>query len=95
MDSISTLKWRTGFLAGARVAMVVVAIPLSAYGRCDVSDVSELAGRDLSGCDLQGADLSLANLKNTNLEGANLEGAINLPDLTAKQREEACLSDCG
>jgi len=80
--------------------MVVVAIPLSAYGRCDVSDVSELAGRDLSGCDLQGADLSLANLKNTNLEGANLEdanveGAINLPDLTAKQREEACLSDCG
>jgi uncharacterized protein YjbI with pentapeptide repeats len=68
------------------MAMVAITIQLSACGNdCDVSDVKALAGRDLTECDLKGADL----------EGANLEDAINVPELSAKQEEDACWSDCG
>jgi hypothetical protein len=75
------------------MAMVAITIKLSACGEdpvghstnCDVSDVGVLAGRNLSECDLV----------KTNLEGANLEGVVSVPELSAKQEEDACWSDCG
>ena len=75
------------------MAMVAITIQFSACGddpagpstNCDVSDVGALAGRNLSACDLENADL----------EGANLEGAVSVPELSAKQEEDACWSDCG
>jgi len=84
--------------------------PAGPSTNCDVSDVGALAGRDLSKCylwpadltgaklegaNLEGADLTGANLVGANLEGANLESAINVPELSAKQEEDACRSDCG
>jgi len=38
--------------------------------------------------------LGLANLAYANLKGATLTGAINVPELSAKQEEDACWSDC-
>ena len=75
------------------MAMVAITIQLSGCGEdpagpstnCDVSDVGVLAGRNLSECDLV----------KTNLEGANLEGVVSVPELSAKQEEDACWSDCG
>ena len=73
------------------MAMVAITIQFSACGNdCDVSDVGALAGRDLSECDLRGA-----NLEGANLAGANLVDVRNLPELSAKQEEDACWSDCG
>ena len=84
--------------------------PAGPSTKCDVSDVGALAGRNLSECDLRGAnlwnaDLEGAALYDANLEGAKLEGANlkdanlvdvrNLPELSAKQEEDACWSDCG
>ena len=40
--------------------------------------------------DLRGAILEGANLYNTRLQGAK-----NVPELSAKQEEDACWSDCG
>jgi uncharacterized protein YjbI with pentapeptide repeats len=93
------------------MAMVAITIQLSACGNdCDVSDVKALAGRDLTECDLKGADreganlegailvdadLTYATLKGADLQGADLEDAINVPELSAKQEEDACWSDCG
>ena len=50
---------------------------------CDVSEIlaTPLEERDLTSC--------------TNLRDANLEGAINMPQLSAKQEEDACWSGCG
>ena len=70
------------------MAMVAITIKLSACGEdpaghstnCDVSDVGALAGRNLSACELV---------------NANLEGAVSVPELSAKQEEDACWSDCG
>ena len=84
------------------MAMVAITIQLSACGddpagpstNCDVSDKSALKGRNLSGCYLASADLYFANLAGANLRDAILEDAIG-PNLTAKQEEDACLSDCG
>jgi len=66
---------------------------------------ADLTGAKLEGANLEGADLTGANLVGANLEGANLEGANlkdamlvdvrNLPELSAKQEEDACWSDCG
>ena len=75
------------------MAMAAITIQLSACGddpagpstNCDVSDVGALAGRNLSECDLEGAIL----------RGADLKGAINVPELSAKQEEDTCRSDCG
>ena len=35
-----------------------------------------------------------AKLEGANLKNANLESAINVPELSAKQKEDACWSDC-
>jgi uncharacterized protein YjbI with pentapeptide repeats len=57
------------------------------------------SGAYLEGANLQGADLSGvyhlegAILMDANLEGANLEGARNVPLLSAKQEEDACVSN--
>ena len=49
---------------------------------------------DLKGANLRDAHLYLANLGDADLEGANLEGAVSVPELSAKQEEDACWSDC-
>ena len=80
------------------MVMAAITIQFSACGEdpagpstnCDVSDVGALAGRDLSKCYLWPADLTGAKL-----EGANLQGAKEVPQLSAKQEEDACWSDCG
>ena len=35
-----------------------------------------------------------AKLEGANLEGAKIESAINVPELSAKQKGDACWSDC-
>ena len=84
--------------------------PAGPSTNCDVSDVGALAGRNLSECDLVNANLEGANLRGANLEGANLRyadlkganlkdanlvSAIDVPELSTKQEEDACRSDCG
>ena len=71
---------------------------------CDLVNAN-LEGADLMGANLKGANLRdahlrdahlyLANLGDADLEGANLEGAVSVPELSAKQEEDACWSDCG
>ena len=56
---------------------------------------ANLAYANLAGADLKGAILENAHLSGANLVGAILEGAINVPELSAKQEEDACRSDCG
>ena len=96
LEQVDQRIQRTNKRLTVALTMMVVAaitIQLSACGEdpagpstnCDVSDVGALAGRNLSGCDLE----------NANLEGANLEGAVSVPELSAKQEEDACWSDCG
>ena len=90
-------------IALTMMAMVAITIQFSACGddpagpstNCDVSDVGALAGRNLSECDLTGADLRDANLEDAGLIAANLEDALNVPQLSAKQEEDACWDDCG
>jgi len=97
-------------LTVALTMMVVAAITIqfSACGddpagpltNCDVSDVGALAGRNLSECDLRDANLKGANLRgaelgHADLRNANLEDALNVPQLIAKQEEDACWDDCG
>ena len=85
------------------MAVAAITIQFSACGddpagpstKCDVSDVGALAGRNLSECDLRGANLKNADLKGANLKDAMLVDVRNLPELSAKQKEEACRSDCG
>jgi hypothetical protein len=82
------------------MAMVAITIQFSACGEdpslttCDVSEVlaTPLEQRDLTSCtNLVGADLGGASL-----EGAILKGAILWrANLSAKQEEDACWSDCG
>ena len=75
------------------MGMVAITIQFSACGEdpagpstnCDVSDVGALAGRNLSECDLADVNLSRANLKD----------ALNVPQLSAKQEEDAYWDDCG
>ena len=65
----------------------------------------EKRNKRLTGADLKDADLTCADLDRAGLEGADLRGAIlkdanlvdvrNLPELSAKQEEDACWSDCG
>ena len=76
---------------------------------CDASEIraTPLEGRNLTSCTnlgganlpggaiLSEANLEGANLKNADLRGANLEGALNVPELSASQEEEACWSNCG
>ena len=72
------------------MAMVAITIQLSACGNdSDVSDVKALAGRDLTENELKGA-----NLEGAILVDANLENALNVPELSAKQEEDACRSCC-
>ena len=72
---------------------------------CTNLEGANLAYANLKGAILENAHLSSANLVGANLEdawlagaileGAILEGAINVPELSAKQEEDACRSDCG
>jgi len=82
--------------------MVAIAIQFSACGKdpagpslttCDVSEIlaTPLGERDLTSC----TNLAGANLEGANLAGAILEGAKEVPQLSAKQEEDACWSDCG
>ncbi len=54
-----------------------------------------LTGADLKDANLRGANLSRADLTGANLKDANLVDVRNLPELSAKQDEDACRSDCG
>ena len=45
--------------------------------------------------DLRGANLKDADLRGAILKDANLVDVRNLPELSAKQEEDACWSDCG
>ena len=56
---------------------------------------ANLQGAYLTRAYLVDANLVGAGLENANLKGAILEGAINVPELSAKQEEDACRSDCG
>jgi uncharacterized protein YjbI with pentapeptide repeats len=56
---------------------------------------ANLEDANLKGADLEGATLTNADLEGANLKYANLEGALNVPNLSAKQEEDACRSDCG
>jgi uncharacterized protein YjbI with pentapeptide repeats len=56
---------------------------------------AKLEGAILSDANLKNAKLESASLKNAKLEGANLVDVRNLPELSAKQEEDACWSDCG
>ena len=56
---------------------------------------ANLKGANLRDAHLRDAHLYLANLGDADLEGANLEGAVSVPELSAKQEEDACWSDCG
>ena len=58
-------------------------------------EAANLRDADLKGAILVDADLEGANLEDADLEGANLEGAVSVPELSAKQEEDACWSDCG
>ena len=79
--------------------------PAGPSTNCDVSDVGALAGRNLSDCDLADANLESANLwratlreadlRDANLSRANLKDALNVPQLSAKQEEDAYCDDCG
>ena len=55
---------------------------------------SDFEGANLEGANLKGVDFTEGYLKDANLKGANLEDAYGVPVLSAKQREEACWSDC-
>ena len=69
------------------------------YGAAGVNRLSlgvqSLRDADLKDAILVDADLEGANLEDADLEGANLEGAVSVPELSAKQEEDACWSDCG
>jgi uncharacterized protein YjbI with pentapeptide repeats len=57
-----------------------------------------MEGANLKNANLRSAWLSDARLQGVNLEGAdlrdtNLEGARNVPLLSAKQEEDACVSN--
>ena len=56
---------------------------------------ANLKDANLEGANLRDADLKVAILVDADLEGANLEGAVSVPELSAKQEEDACWSDCG
>ena len=56
---------------------------------------ADLRGANLKDADLRGANLSRADLTGANLKDANLVDVRNLPELSAKQEEDACWSDCG
>ena len=56
---------------------------------------ANLKDANLEGANLRDADLKVANLEDADLEGANLEGAVSVPELSAKQEEDACWSYCG
>ena len=56
---------------------------------------ADLASADLRGANLEGANLRDADLKGANLKDANLVSAIDVPELSTKQEEDACWSDCG
>ena len=56
---------------------------------------ANLRDADLKVAILVDADLKGANLEDADLEGANLEGAVSVPELSTKQEEDACWSDCG
>ena len=61
---------------------------------CTNLEGANLAYANLAGADLKGAILENAHLSGANLVGAILEGAINVPELSAKQEEDTCRSDC-
>ena len=56
---------------------------------------TNLAWAHLAGANLTNANLSRADLTGANLKDANLVDVRNLPELSAKQEEDACWSDCG
>ena len=56
---------------------------------------ANLEGANLRDAHLRDAHLYLAILVYADLEGANLEGAVSVPELSAKQEEDACRSNCG
>ena len=56
---------------------------------------ADLGGADLAYADLRGANLKDADLRSAILKDANLVDVRNLPELSAKQEEDACWSDCG
>jgi uncharacterized protein YjbI with pentapeptide repeats len=81
----------------------ILATPLE---QRDLTSCTNLEGADLGGAKLEranlrdanltGARLSGANLVDASLEGANLKGVILWrANLSAKQEEDACWSDCG
>ena len=97
-ERLDQLEKRRGLLTVGWIAMMVaIAIQFSACGKdpagpslttCDVSEIlaTPLGERDLTSC---------TNLAGANLAGAILEGAKEVPQLSAKQEEDACRSDCG
>ena len=56
---------------------------------------ANLRRANLRDANLKGADLTDAILEGANLKDADLRGAINVPELSAKQEEDTCWSDCG
>jgi uncharacterized protein YjbI with pentapeptide repeats len=54
---------------------------------------ANLRSANLDSANLSRADLTGANLTYADLEGANLEGALNVPELSVKQKEDACWDD--
>ena len=56
---------------------------------------ADLESADLESANLESADLTGADLTGANLKDANLVDVRNLPELSAKQEEDACWSDCG
>ena len=58
-------------------------------------EAANLVNANLEGADLRGANLEGADLTGANLKDANLVDVRNLPELSAKQEEDACRSDCG
>ena len=55
----------------------------------------EKRNKRLKDADLRGANLGRADLEGAFLRYANLVDVRNLPELSAKQEEDACWSDCG
>ena len=83
------------FEADLQGANLVDALLRYAYLRDGNLEGANLTRADLEGAWVHNVNLQGANLTAANLAGANLQGAKEVPQLSAKQEEDACWSDCG